>query len=83
MAVPTFYSAPNGNPATFAAAVTPGTALSKPARSFYIGVAGDLVLTMEDGASVTFVGVQPGIFPVGSALVVSSGTTATSIVALY
>lgn len=83
MAAPTFYSAPNSNPATYAAAVTPGTALGKPARAFYIGVAGNLALTMEDGTTTTFNNVPAGIFPVGAALVASSGTTATNIVALF
>lgn len=83
MAVPAFYSAPNSNPATYAAAVTPGTPLSKPARSFYIGVSGNLALTMEDGTTTTFANVPVGIFPVSASLVASSGTTATNIVALY
>ena len=50
-----------------ASSAAPGTALSKPARSFYIGVSGNLALTMEDGTTTTFANVPVGIFPVSAA----------------
>lgn len=72
------------NPATTGRAVTPGTALTKgPCRAFYIGVTGNLVLTHEDGTSITYPNVPVGVLPIGAAAVESSGTTATSIFALY
>lgn len=83
MGAPTFYNAPNSNPATYAAAVTPGTPLARAARAFWIGGAGNLSLTMEDGTTIVFNGVPVGVFPVGAALVTSANTTATNIVALF
>ena len=83
MAVPAYPSAPNSNPATNAAAVTLDAPLARAARAFYIGGAGNLALTMEDGTTTTFQNVAVGIFPVGGRIVAASGTTATNIVALF
>lgn len=83
MAAPGFSSTPNPNPATYAASVTPDTPLPRAARAFYVGGTGNLVLRMADGANQTFVGVPAGVLPIGSDLVVASGTTATNIVALF
>ena len=53
-------------------------------RSLYIGGAGDVVLTGQDGNDATFVGVPAGgILDVMPKLVKSTSTTATSILALY
>jgi len=53
-------------------------------RGLYVGGAGDVAVTMaEDGNNVTFVGVLAGsILPVQVTKVLSTGTTATNIVAL-
>jgi hypothetical protein len=52
-------------------------------RSLYIGVTGNVAIRMPSGASVTFANVPVGIFTVQGDQVLSTGTTATSIVALY
>lgn len=67
------------------ASVTPNdsTDLSFPARALYIGVAGNVAVYTADGSELTFVGVLAGtILPVQVYRVLSTGTTATSIVAL-
>jgi hypothetical protein len=65
-------------------AVTPSDSanLSIPARSLYIGVSGNVVVYTADGSELTFVGVPIGILPVQVARVLSTGTTATNIIAL-
>lgn len=83
MGAPNFSSTSSSNPATYAAVVTPGTSFGQPARAFYVGVSGNLVLTMGDGTNVTFLNVPVGVFPVGAVAVVAAGTTASGIVALY
>ena len=53
-------------------------------RGLYVGGAGNVALEGEDGESVTFSAVPAGtILPVSPAKVLSTGTTATLIVALY
>jgi hypothetical protein len=69
-------------PATQATAVTPSDATVVDFAAVYVGVGGDVSLTVA-GANVTFVGVQAGtILPVQCTAVRSTGTTATSIVGL-
>lgn len=51
-------------------------------RALYIGGTGDLAVRMASGASVTYVGVAAGIFPIQVDQVLAA-TTATNIVALY
>lgn len=73
-------------PALNAAAVTPHntTELSVYARGLYVGGAGNVKLTTSEGSVVTFTAVPAGtILPCSAKLVWSTGTTATSIVALY
>ena len=75
-------------PAQGAIAVTPHdtTELSKkPTRALFVGVGGDVALKLtDDTAAVTFKNVPSGtILPVGCYLVLSTGTTATNILALY
>lgn len=54
-----------------------------PARSLYIGGAGDVAAVNEAGTAVVFKEVPAGtILPIEAAIVKSTGTTATSIVAL-
>jgi hypothetical protein len=77
-----------GNASLFtdAAAVTPadGADLAKAAQALYVGGAGALVVDTKLGTTVTFAAV-----PAGTTLLLrvkrvrSTGTTATSIVALY
>lgn len=69
-----------------ALAVTPNDSTVIPVtRALYIGAGGTIVVTMaEDGNNVTFINLPEGtIFPIQVSKVLSTGTTATSIVALY
>lgn len=72
-------------PAEGGAAVTPNnsTDLTVTARSLYIGGSGNLKVDTADGSTITFSSVPVGIFPVRVKRVYATGTTATSIVALY
>lgn len=73
-------------PADFAAAVTPHdtNALANFARALYVGGTGDVKLTTPGGSTVTFAGVPAGtILPVRAKVVFSTGTTATSIIAIW
>lgn len=75
------------HPAKQAAAVTPHDTnnLSPPARSLYVGGGGNVVaILVGDTASVTFSNVPDGtILPISVSRVLSTSTTATSILALY
>lgn len=69
-----------------AAAVTKNdsTDLTVTARALYIGGAGDVAVITAGGSTVTFVGLAAGsVLPVRVKRVKSTGTTATSIVALW
>lgn len=70
-----------------ALAITPSdsTDLADIPKAVYVGAAGNLVCTLvDDTTSVTFVGVQAGsILPIRPKRVLSTGTTATSLLALY
>lgn len=70
-----------------ALAVTPSdsTDLVDIPKAVYVGAAGNLVCTLvDDTTSVTFVGVQAGsILPIRPKRVFATGTTATSLLALY
>ena len=73
-------------PAHYAVAVTPndGADLADTSRALYIGGAGDVKVDMYGSGTVTFVGVTAGsVLPVRVDRVYSTGTTATSIVALW
>ena len=87
MSAPSFRTDSNTRPAEYAAAVTKSdaTVLSPVPRALYIGVGGDVVVTMAaDGSDVTFANVPTGTkLPVRVSKVKSTGTTASSIVALY
>ena len=75
----------NPSPAEFAAAVTPSDTVNfgQPTRALYIGGAGT-VAAIIDGSAVSFVGLNAGtILPIRCSRVNTTGTTATSIVALY
>lgn len=73
--------------ARIAAAVTPSdsTVFSGPTRGLYVGGFGNVRVDMVNGGTgITFVAVQPGsLLPIQVTRVYSTGTTATSIVALF
>lgn len=76
------------SPAADAVAVSPHDTneLSRVTRALYVGGAGNLVVTMAGtgGGDVTFTGVPAGtILPIRVKKVLSTNTTATSIVALW
>jgi hypothetical protein len=52
-------------------------------RALYVGVGGDIAVTMADGQVVTFVGVPTGIILPIQVSKVMLATTATSLLALY
>jgi len=73
------------NPAGFAVEVTPAvTVLARFTRGIYIGVAGNLTVTMAaEGNSVTFTNVAAGsVLPIRVSSI-DAGTTAGGLVALY
>lgn len=71
--------------ATRGAAITPNdSTVIEATRGLYVGVSGDVVVTMADGGDVTFVGLAAGVIhALQVTKVKSTGTTATSIRALY
>jgi len=52
-------------------------------RGLYIGGTGDVAVLTADGQTITFSAVPVGIFPIQVTQVLSTGTTATNIIALY
>lgn len=74
----------NITPAAAAAAVSPhDTNRIAPTRGLYVGVSGDVKVTMLDGTAVTFTSMASGVVhPITCVQVYSTGTTATNIVAL-
>lgn len=71
-------------PAHGATSVTPSDATEFPVcRALYIGTTGNLAVRMADGQTVTFASVPVGIFPIQVDMVMSTNTTASSILALY
>ena len=72
-------------PATHAFAITPGdsTDLSNVTRAVYCGSGGSLTVTMLSGATVTFDDLPDGcLLPIRVSKVLSTGTTASSILGL-
>jgi hypothetical protein len=82
-------SVPNGLssiPALNGFAVTPSDSvdLAAASRGIYVGVSGNVKVTTLNGDAVTFVGLAAGIIhPIAASRVWSTGTAATSIVAVY
>ena len=73
------------SPASRAFAITPSdsTDLATPARSLYVGTAGNLsVILVGDTAAVTFTNVQAGYHPIRVKRIRATGTTATGIIGL-
>lgn len=52
-------------------------------RALYIGTSGDVVVKNAKGDSITFSSVPVGVLPVSTDQVLSTGTTASNIVALF
>lgn len=52
-------------------------------RGLYVGGTGNIKIDMPNATGVTFAGVAAGILPVQVTKVYQTGTTATSVVALY
>lgn len=75
------------SPAVAALSVTPSDTVELTGfpRALWVGNAGDVAGKLrDDSTAVTFVGVQAGtLLPFAFKLVKSTGTTATSIVAVY
>lgn len=74
------------SPAAAGIAVTPSdtSALSVPSRALYVGSGGTLAVRMLSGDDLTFINVASGSFlPVRASHVLSAGTTAGAIVALF
>ena len=65
--------------------VTPSNSTILPGiRALYVGGAGDVAVTFNDGTALTLTGVLAGtLLPIQVQKVMSTGTTATNIVALY
>lgn len=74
-------------PASKAAAITPSdsTDLGTPTRWLYLGVGGDVRVTLLDDANpVTFVGLAAGVVhPLRVKRVYAAQTTATNIIGVY
>ena len=74
------------SPAEGLLAVTPDdeTDLAQVSRGLYIGGGGNVAVTMKDGSTGTFVGLDTAaIIPVRAVRVLATGTTATNILALF
>lgn len=72
------------DPAQGAGAVTPDADLPKHCRALYVGTGGDLAVLMSDASTVTLKAVPAGsLLPIRVRRVLSDGTTASDIVALY
>lgn len=67
-----------------AVAVVPSDATVFPVcRALYVGSSGNITLRTPDGQTVLFSNVAAGIFPVQCDMVMSTGTAASLMVALY
>jgi hypothetical protein len=74
------------SPASAGGAVTPSdtATFSVPSRALYVGNGGDLAVRMLSGDDLSFTGVSSGSFlPIRVTQVLSTGTTAGAIVALF
>ncbi len=83
----TAYRKPDANSAMRGVAVVPSDAtVIPPTRMIYVGTTGVLVVHMADEAStatITFTALPVGFHPLQVDKVLSTGTTAANIVALY
>lgn len=71
--------------ADYADVITPSDSTIIPyPRSIYVGVSGDVAVVMKGKAgAVTFKAVPVGVLPIRPVQVLSTGTTATDMLALY
>lgn len=68
-----------------AVAVTPNddTDLANPSKALYVGGAGNVAATMQDGSTVTFTGLLVGtVYRLRIKRIKATGTTATNLIAL-
>ncbi len=73
-------------PAQDAAPIIPSdtTDLPQASRAIYVGAAGDLSVRLVGGSEVTFIGTVAGaIYPIRAERVMSTGTSAASLIALW
>lgn len=76
--------APRADSAVTMATVTPSdSATQVAANGIYVGGAGDVTVLLEDGSNVKFVAANGTNIPIRVVRVNSTGTTATSILAIY
>jgi hypothetical protein len=74
------------DPGSNAAVITPndGTDLTYTSRALFVGGAGNIAVTMAGGQSVTFTGIIAGaLLPIRVSRILSTGTTATNIMAIW
>lgn len=74
------------DPFTNAVAVTPSDSadLTYVTRGLYVGATGTVKVIMQDSGTVTFAGVPAGtLLPIRATRVYSTGTTASTILALW
>lgn len=79
------HSASLESPAMHGFAITPSDSaeLTQPTRALYVGVAGDLGVTLVSGAELVFANIPSGtLLPVRARAVKATGTTADSLVGL-
>lgn len=65
--------------------IIPSDTVALPAvtKGIYVGVAGDIKLTLSDGSVAVFKAMPVGDYPYAVEQVWATGTTATNILALY
>jgi hypothetical protein len=75
----------NVGSARFAAAVTPddNNDLAYVTRGIYVGVAGNLVVNMSGNGGPVTIPVQAGLHPLAVSRILSTGTTAAGLVAVW
>lgn len=73
------------SPAANAAEISPSdtTDLTAGTRALYVGIAGDIRVTMAAGQVVTLLSAGPGVVPLRVRRVHATGTSAAAIVALW
>jgi hypothetical protein len=73
------------NPGEFAAVVVPSdaTVLATPTRAIWVGVTGNIAVRMRGQNLVTFSNVPVGMLPVQVDKILSTGTTATTMLAIW
>ncbi len=66
------------------AAITPSDSTVIPTtRAIYVGVSGNIAVRLANGDLVTYSNVAVGVFPIQADKVLSTNTTATTMVAMY